>query len=212
MINNALKFKYLGSISQIDDCSVGCLEMSNRITAANAKFFELYKFFTNHKILLKTRLQFLNSLVKTRLTYMCQCQVFTKVQFDKFDSEFIKLIRFMIRGGRQKRMAQVYTRNDGTQNEFSKYLYTNNDIVRMSGVELVSSYIKRQQTNWVNHAIRSDDSCFVKRLTFPDYPAGTKKKTGILQTPYKQVLKYYRDMNITEAQMLADIMKRQRLA
>ena len=118
----------------------------------------------------------------------------------------------MIRGGRQKRMAQVYTRSDGTQNEFSKYLYTNNEIVRMSGVELVSTYIKRQQTIWVNHAIRADDSCFIKRLTFPDYPAGTKKKSGILQTPYTQVLKYYRDENITETQMLADIMKRQRLA
>ncbi|XP_066934405.1 uncharacterized protein [Clytia hemisphaerica] len=71
-IKNVTKFTYLGSIISHDEPNTGNAEVNNRIQMASAKFNEMSNLLQNQRINLRTRINFLNSFVRSRLTYACQ--------------------------------------------------------------------------------------------------------------------------------------------
>ena len=69
-IDNVKVFRYLGGNIKYDEHSTGDEEIELRLESGEAKFYELVKKLLNHKIVLKTRVQILNSLVRSRCMSM----------------------------------------------------------------------------------------------------------------------------------------------
>ena len=95
-IKNSQTFKYLGAFIEFDNSSTGDIELENRITSATCKFYELKPFFTNFKIKLNTRVLFLESLVRSRLMYGCQCWTLTKRQLEHVNTHYTKFLRYLV--------------------------------------------------------------------------------------------------------------------
>ena len=207
-IKNSENFKYLGGFSQVDDSSIGDVEIENRITAGVCKFYELKNFFYNRKIYLQTRIQFLNSLVRTRMCYLCETWAISKAQVEKIQSNMVQFIRGMIKGGNQRLAPEQYTRKNGTTGEFSKYRFSNEEIMKIAKVDHIENYIIKQQTNWIAHCVRADDSSYIKQLTFTDPPKGNLKR-GVMPTTYRSVLQDFKSRNKTENQMIAEFKSKQ---
>ena len=194
-IKNSTKFRYLGAISQVDDSSIGDEELNHRITSGVCKFFEMIEFFKNRKINLKTRIQFLNSLVRTRMCYLCGGWTITQAQINKIQSKYTEFLRYMIKGGHQRSLPIEYQTKKGDKREFTKFTIKNEEILKIAKTDTIEAYISRQQSNWIGHCVRSKDSCYIKQLTFPDYYKSDKKKPGILNTTYRSVLLKYKKEN-----------------
>jgi len=194
-IQNSAKFRYLGAFSQVDDSSIGEEELNNRITSGVCKFFEMIEFFKNRKINLKTRIQFLNSLVRTRMCYLCGGWTITQAQLNKIQSKYTEFLRYMIKGGHQRSLPIEYETKKGDKREFTKFTIKNEEILKIAETDTIDSYISRQQSNWIAHCVRAKDSCYIKQLTFPDYYKSDKKKPGILNTTYRSVYLKFKKEN-----------------
>lgn len=133
-VKNSQFFKYLGTTVEYNDSSVGQLELNNRITSATCKYYELKNFFKNFHIPLSTRIQYLHALVRSRLTYNCAAWSLTQAQFNKLKSTYLGFIRGMIKGGfsRQDEVINYTRKSDNTEHQFSKLIYSNADIKKMS--------------------------------------------------------------------------------
>ena len=208
-IKNVKDFKYLGAKLQYDDSSTGETEIENRITGATCKFYELKTFFQNHSIALSTRLSYLESLVRSKLVYGCQSWCLTKKQTEKLDAIYIGFQRMMVRGGSQRLEKETYTRKDGSEGEFSKFRLSKEQIVDICKRGKLSDFIHKQQQNWIGHCIRASDKNFIKQLTFLDYFKSEKKKTGVTDSTYRQVLLRYKENNKTETEK--DMIKKMKI-
>ena len=202
-IKNSVDFKYLGAYSQQDDSSIGSSELDNRITSATCKFYELKHFFRNHKIHLQTRIKYLHSLVRSRLTYLSAGWTITKVQLEKLDSCYIRFLRNMIKGGWQRQKSEKYVRKkDGVEGEFAKLKITNKEILKIAKIKTISEFVQQRQEDWIGHCVRADNSTFIKQLTFADYFETDVKKRGPMSTTYRQVLKKFEESNYDENEMI----------
>ena len=110
-----------------------------------------------------------------------------------------------MRGGMQNRDAETYTRKDGSTGEFKRKVLKNDDILKITGVEHISAFVERQQTNWIKRCIKSDDSAYIKKLTFADYFKNESKKKGKLSTTYGQVLQIFKNKGKSEEQMINEL-------
>ena len=207
-VKNSLKFKYLGSYSQINDSSIGNEELENRITAGVCKFYELKKFFTNYKIDVKTRVKFLNSLVRTRMTYLCAGWTITEAQMNRLQSSYIRFLRYLVKGGRERTGTIEYTRRNGTIGTYSKPKMTSERVLEITGAQTLNDFIIKQQENWIGHCIRADDGDYIKRLTFPAYFKNEPKKRGKMSSTYQQVQKRFESKNMTETEMITSLLER----
>ena len=121
---------------------------------------------------------------------------------NKFDSAFIKLLRHMVKGGRQRTAPITYVRKNGTEGTYSKPVLTKEKILKITNMEMPKEFIIRQQEKWVAHCVRAEDDCYIKLLTFPDFYPGEAKKSGILNTTYRQVLQRYKKSGKTDTEMI----------
>ena len=71
-LTNSSEFKILGSYLSHSEPSTGDIEINHRIQMAYNKFASMSNLLQNRHIFLKTRVKFLNSFVRSRLTYSCQ--------------------------------------------------------------------------------------------------------------------------------------------
>lgn len=104
----------------------------------------------------------------------------------------------MIKGGysRQDEVIDYVRKSDNTQQQFSKLIYSNEDIKRISNTQDVEYFIRSQQYNWISHCYRSNTSNFIKQLTFEqDTSKKFKKKPGITNTTHRQVIQYEKTKN-----------------
>ena len=158
-LNNVKEFKYLGSNLHHDQPNTGDIEINHRIQMANAKFAELSNLLQNAKIKIRTRIFFLNSYVRSRLTFSCQNWNLNNTQYEKLDVTYRTLLRRMVRGG--------FKRIDESENEF-RFKYTNAKIHQICGTKDVSIFIKGQQCNYAGHLVRMNVDRAVKQLMFND--------------------------------------------
>ena len=153
-IENVKLFKYLGAIIHYKDASTGDAEINQRVDSAEAKYYEHAKKLMNFKILLRTRVQILNTLVRSRLTYGCQVWTLSTVQRNRLHSFYCGLLRKMIRGG--------FKRKDDSM----AFKLTNENILGICDTESVIAFIDRQQKKFLAHVIRREDGSLIKQLTF----------------------------------------------
>lgn len=202
-LKNSEDFKYLGAYSQYNDSSIGSSELDNRITSATCKFYELKHFFKNHKIQLQTRIKYLHSLVRSRLTYLAAGWTITKSQLEKLDSCYIRFLRNMIKGGWQRQKSEKYVRKkDGVEGEFAKLKVTNKEILKIAKIKTITEFVHQRQEDWIGHCVRAKNSTFIKQLTFADYFKTDVKKRGVLNSTYRQVSIKFKEKNHDENDMI----------
>ena len=98
-LKNTVQFTYLGSCISSNEPNTGDIRINFRIQMALGKFASMSNLLQNHGIHLSTRVKFLNSFVRSRLTYSCQNWNLTTVQFVKLDVTYRTLLRRMVRRG-----------------------------------------------------------------------------------------------------------------
>ena len=98
-LKNTVQFMYLGSCISSNEPNTGDIEINFRIQMALGKFASMSNLLQNHGIHLSTRVKFLNSFVRSRLTYSCQNWNLTTAQFVKLDITYRTLLRRMVRRG-----------------------------------------------------------------------------------------------------------------
>ena len=153
-IDNVKSFIYLGCVIKYNEPSTGDTELNLRIDAAENAFYAHGKNLMNKKIILKTRVQILDSLVRSRLTYSCPVWTTTVAQLNKICSAYTSMLRKMVKGG-YKRKANQWS-----------FVYTNDDIKRLCHASEVSKFVMIQQRNYAAHIIRMDNQSMAKRLFF----------------------------------------------
>ena len=181
-LNNVRKFKYLGCHIDCIEPSTGDTEINHRIQVAMLKFTEMSNLLQNFQINLKTRVKFLNSFVRSRLTYSCQNWNLTKHQQDRIDTTYRRFLRRMVRNG-LKHVNEL-------ENDF-RMVISNDHLNAICGVEDVSIFVKDQQRKYIAHVVRMKIHRNVKKLTFND---DTSKKRG---RPVKSLIDQVTDgMNV----------------
>ena len=160
------EFKYLGFYLHHDESNTGDVELNHRIQLANAKFAELSNLLQNFRIKIRTRILFLNSYVRSRLTYSCQNWNLNSTQYEKLDVTYRTFLRRMVGGG--------FKRVDESESDF-RLKYNNAKIHQICGTKNVNEFIKEQQCNYVGHLVRMNMGRSVKKLTFND---DKYRKTG----------------------------------
>ena len=142
---NSSEFKYLGSYLSHSEPSTGDIEINHRIQMAYNKFASMSNLLQNRHIFLKTRVKFLNSFVRSRLTYSCQNWNLTLRQYEKLDVTYRNLLRRMVRGG--------FKRCGNDDSDF-RYKLSNDKIHNICGTSNVSNFIKNQQKSYASHVVR----------------------------------------------------------
>ena len=137
---------------------------------------------SNHALSLKTRTKFLNSYVRSRLTYSCQNWALTKIQFNKLNSVYATFLRKMIRNG--------YSRQTSTDGSTSyKFKFTNDSLYKICATSSLSSFIEKSQKKYLAHIIRQPNSSYAKQLIFNSDKYHKRGNPG--PTLHSQVLNSY---------------------
>ena len=100
-IENVKTFIYLGSCIKYDEPTTGHSEIELRIDCAENTLYRFAKKFFNQKIAIRTRVQIMNLMVRSRLVYGCQTWSLTKQLLQKIRSTYsIKLSKVAFEGRR----------------------------------------------------------------------------------------------------------------
>lgn len=158
-LKNVKEFKYLGAYLNYLEPNTGDTEINHRIQMANVKFAEMTNVLQNFEINLRTRILFLNSFVRSRLTYGCQNWNLTSYQYDRLDIAYRNFLRRMIRGG--------FRHIDENNNDY-RYVINNLRLHAICGTKDLNIFVKEQQQNYASHVIRMPANRSVKLLTFND--------------------------------------------
>ena len=100
--------------------------------------------------------------MRSRLTYSCPNWNLAASQYEQLDVVYRFFLRRMIRGGFSRR-------KDCNENEF-KYKLTSAKIHKICKTDDVSEYVKRQQSNYAGHLVRTSVDRSTKKLLFNDDP------------------------------------------
>ena len=157
-LNNVKEFRYLGACLHHEEPNTGEVELNNRIQLANSKFAEKSNLLQNHKIHLRTRVMFMNSYVRSRLTYACQNWNLSQAQYDRLDVCYRRFLRRMVRGGFKRK-------EDSGDNEFS-FKINNAKLHQLCGTSDLNLFIKQQQCNYAAHIVRTSSERAAKKLMF----------------------------------------------
>ena len=96
-IENVKVFKYLGCQIHYKEQTTGNAEINARLDMAEIAFYQHGKKFMNKQINLTTRVDILNSLVRSRLTYGCQVWNLTQRQLNQLNASYMQMLRKMIK-------------------------------------------------------------------------------------------------------------------
>ena len=158
-LKNTKLFKYLGSFINAEEPDTGDAEVNHRIQIASAKFSQMTNLLQNFRINLRTRVLFLNSFIRSRLTYSCQNWNVNSTQLNRLDTTYRNLLRRMIRGG--------FKFVDEKNNDF-RLAIDNERLHSICGTEDVSNFIMKQQRSYAEHVIRMSTTRNVKLMLFND--------------------------------------------
>ena len=157
-IENIESMCYLGAENDRKEAGTGWTELENRMESARTTFAMNKNLFTNHALSLKLRVNFLNSLVRSRLTYGCQNWALTKAMFDRLDGCYRIMLRKLVRGG--------FKKDGGDDGNSMKPFYQTDAILNITQTEDISTFVRRQQRNYTAHIARTSNSRPTKQLMF----------------------------------------------
>ena len=160
-LTNTEQFKYLGSQVHQNQPNTGDAEIDHRIESARIGFMNHAQLLKNHDIKLPTRMIFLRSFVRSRLTYSCQNWNPTQGQFDRLDVAYRGFLRRMIRDGYKTRQSV-----DSTEPNQHKLYITNERMHEICRSSDVSDFIRTQQEYYLCHVIRAGSELATNQLLF----------------------------------------------
>ena len=128
--------------------------MNLRSDAAECKFYSLAKNLLNMKVNIKIRVQILNSLIRSRVTYSCQTWSVTQLQLNTMTATYMKFLRKMTKGG--------YRRKPDSWS----FVLTNEDLLRIAKTIDLPTFVRKQQCNYVKKIINQDNKSITKKLMF----------------------------------------------
>ena len=102
---------------------------------------------------------FLNSFVRSRLSYACQNWNLTELQYDRLDVTYRVFLRRMVCGGFRFR--------DEINGDY-RYVISNIQLHQICGTSDLSLFIRSQQRNYAMHIVRMSLERCVKCLMFND--------------------------------------------
>ena len=126
---------------------------------AYSKFYSMSNLLLNRYIYLRTRVKFLNSFIRSRLTYSCQNWNLSSKQYEQLNVVYRNLLRKMVKGG-FKRI--------GTDEDDFRFKLTNEKIHSICGTSDLSDFIRNQQKCYAAHVIRMPIERKIKQLMFND--------------------------------------------
>ena len=156
-LKNVNVFKYLGAYLHYQEPNTGDIELNYRIQSSSAKFAQLSNLLQNFSIRLSTRVIFLNSFIRSRLTYACQNWNLTKLQYQRLDVAYRTFLRRMIRNG--------FKCINEKENDFRLHI-SNEQLHNICGTKDVSDFINKQQKSYTSHIIRMSNNSCMKQLMF----------------------------------------------
>ena len=173
-LKNITSFKYLGVWISNGNLHIGKKELEYRIGSAYNAFAQNKKLLTNRNKQLETRLLFLTSLVKSRLTYGCHVWRPSQPEISKIESTYRHFLRSMIRHGHDRVNPPTSTQSDSSDEALSeeendvdwRYVITNDQLYNITNTETIEKYYKKQRTQWVSHIIRRSNDNICKILLF----------------------------------------------
>ena len=176
IINNSTEFKYLGVWLRYDDMHIGNPEIEHRVSSAFNTFATHKKLLTNFSIRLRTRIMFLNALVRSKLVYGCHAWRPNAQELSKLNSTYRHILRSMIRNGHRR--VNPPRRTSGSTSDTSSedssdeieydwsYVINNQRLHSITETSSITEYYEDQQAKWMSHVIRRDNSNLCKILTF----------------------------------------------
>ena len=178
-ITNSTCFKYLGVWLNHNCLHIGNEELQHRINSAHTAFAENKKLLTNKNIDLSTRVMFLNSLVRSRLTYGCHAWRPSLHEINKLETTYRFFLRCMIYNGHKRvnpppREGSHSTSSDEsgpsddeeTQQHDWRYVINNETLYQMTRTKTISQFHHQQQEQFIAHIIRRENDNIGKILTF----------------------------------------------
>ena len=173
-ISNSRTFKYLGTKISYDQPNAGDDEVNHRKLQANIAFNKHRKVLKNYRILLPTRVQLLDSLVRSKLTYNCQTWPLTEKQTNTMNAQYVRYLRELVRNGTARK-----------ENSYSLKM-TNKQILHITKRENLSVFMSRIQEKFIATIIRAPNFCQNKKLIFNEDKTTKKGRKG--PNIFKQIL------------------------
>lgn len=174
-ITNSTSFKYLGVYINYNSTHIGKDELDNRINSAHNAFSEHRKLLKNMNVPLKTRITFLNALVRSRLTYGCHCWRPTLQELNKIETTFRYFLRSMVWSGHSRvnpptpsspsHISSSDTSSDDEETDW-RYIITNAELYKITNTNTIKEFSEKRQQSWIAHVIRRDNRNLCKNLTF----------------------------------------------
>ena len=152
-IQDVTKFKILGALLSQNPMQSNINEIGSKIVMAQKQFVRKKNILQNRKIFLQTRVQILNATVRPVLVYSLETMATTQEQLRKIESFYIKLLRQMIHNGMKRK-------------ENHSYVYTNEQIMKITKTEPIKDHILKLQKRFLGHQIRLHNSNLIKQIIF----------------------------------------------
>ena len=170
LIKNVTSFKYLGVWINYDSIHIGKDEVQHRVASAHNAFSDNRKLLTNQSIALSTRVDFLNALVRSRLTYGCHAWRPNYAELSKIESTYRFFLRCMLWNG-HSRINPPSSEDDLEEsieddNVDWHYKVTNLELYQKTKTKPIEDFHRKQQNNWISHIIRRRNDNICKILTF----------------------------------------------
>ena len=175
-IKNSTSFKYLGVWINHNNQHIGQEELNHRVNSAHNAFSEHRTLLTNMRVKLSTRVMFLDSLVRSRLTYGCHAWKPSAAELSKIDSTYRYFLRCMIWNGHKRVNPPSRTTGSDSSDEDTsssdledydwRYVVTNETLYRVSNTKSIKQFYEQQQMKWIAHVIRRENDNICKILTF----------------------------------------------
>lgn len=150
-IKNTTEFKYLG-VMMTANRPMRLIE--HRIASACAKWHEMKRLLKNGRISAKIRGKYMNTFIRSRLCYNGATWNNPEMHTEKLNVEWLRLLRKVVKGGFRRKPDSM------------ALVYTNNDILHITGCESIHVYMDRQQAKWLAHCIRMPNSSLQKQTLF----------------------------------------------
>ena len=129
LLKNTKEFKYLGLMTSMTDQKKF---LQHRISSASAKFSSLKKLLTDRRIEMSTRLKFLNSFVRSRLTYSAATWDLKEQEVAQLEAVWCRFLRRLIPGGFRRRP------------DFG-LVHSNEVIYKCTNAQPIRTYLRKQQ-------------------------------------------------------------------
>ena len=130
---------------------------------------------------LNTRIMFLQSLVRSRLTYGCHSWRPTQTEINKIETTYRHFLRCMVWNGHARVNPPSQDTNDTSIEEAEdddidwSYIINNERLYELTRVCTIKEFFSQRQINWISHIIRRPNNNVCKILTFH---ATKRKKIG----------------------------------